>query len=542
MIRRLNIRTALFPVAILLLGGISMISCNKEDYVGKNPYAGAREPLDIKVNTLIALPASGTTGTVVTLQGKGFATYKDSNMVVKFNDVAGEIIEAGDSILKVKVPQEASSGMITVTVLHQVFQGPFFRVNGPIAIDSSFQSVPGAEGYISCIAFVPGGKYLLGGSFDDYGNSGLADGYHGLARINADGSLDRSFKIGKGVQGSVNAIAIQAGGDYIIGGSFNNYKERFKPNRIANIMRIHPDGSIDSTVITTQIGNQDTIPALNAYFDGSISSILQTPDSGKLVVIGAFKYFMTKDFTASTADSLRDSIRVDSIRMEGIARLNEDGSFDSSFNYNHTTHSSFAGANGPILDAAIQNDGKIIIVGQFTKYHDQPANRIARLNKDGSLDPTFNPGSGSDDGILSVDILDDGRYLIAGWFNNFNGIESNKIAILKHDGSLDNSFSVGKGQTAGPNSAIYKAAALKNNKILVAGSFDHFSGIKRDGTVILDMDGTVSTTFNNLGALEPTGLYISQILNVPNANATILVGGFTKYDLQFVNGIVKLKY
>ena len=534
-----NMTNSKFALLSFCLAGI-LFSCKKNVYVGKDPYANAKAPLQVKLNTIDASPASGAAGTTVTLTGNGFAKYKDSGMVVKFNDVDAEITQAGDSTLQVKVPVLASSGLITLTVLHQVFPGPLFRVKGTIFIDSTFHSLPGAaDGVISDIIFVPGGQYLIGGNFNDFDNSGLKDGYHGVARINADGSIDRSFKIGKGVSGSVNSMIVQADGKYVLGGSINNYSDRFKAGYISNILRVNTDGSPDIVIVNTQAGKSDTIPSLNAYFGGGVTKILQTPDSGKLVIIGSFKYYMSKDFTSFTMDGLRDSVKVDSIRMEGIARLNEDGTFDSSFNYNAATHSSISGANGSIWDAFIQSDGKVVIVGDFTKYHDMPANRIARLNRDGSLDNTFNPGSGPDDRVFSASPLPDGKYLIAGQFLHVNGMESRKVAVLNSDGTLNNNFSVGTGPTAGPDGIVFKATMLKNGKIFVAGTFDRFSDVKRGGTVILNADGSLSQQFNNLGALEGG---VTKILNVPNANATILVGGFTKYDLQTVNGIVLLKY
>lgn len=227
--------------------------------------------------------------------------------------------------------------------------------------------------------------------------------------------------------------------------------------------------------------------------------------------------------------------------MEGIVRLNEDGTFDSAFNYNSLTHSSYSGTNGPVYDAVMQNDGKVIIAGNFTKYHDQTANRVARLNTDGSLDPSFGTGAGPDDRVFSVSALNDGKYLIAGQFNNVDGKASRKVAVLNADGSLDKSFSTGKGPNAGPDGIVSAAARLKNGKLFVTGSFGYYSGIKRDGTVILNADGSISEEYNNLGAMKQGG-GVNQILNVPNANATILVGRFTDYDLQPVNRIVLLKY
>ena len=78
----------------------------------------------MKLNTVSASPASGTAGTTVTFTGNGFDKYKDSGMVVKFNDVQAEIIQVSESSLQVKVLDLASSGLVTLTVLHQVFPGP----------------------------------------------------------------------------------------------------------------------------------------------------------------------------------------------------------------------------------------------------------------------------------------------------------------------------------------------------------------------------------------------------------------------------------
>lgn len=515
-------------------------SCKKNEYVGKDPYAGAKEPLQVKINTTLSRPSWGEPGSAVSITGKGFSNYLDSGMVVKFNGVAAEIEKASDSVLTVNVPEMASSGLITVTIAHQVFPGPYFQVIGPIAVDTLFHAVPGAKGTINCIEFIPGGKYLIGGSFTDYDNSGFKDGLHGLARVNQDGTVDRGFKIGKGVGGTVNSVAVQASGKYVIGGSFNNYDDRFGGGKISNLMRLNADGSVDSLIVMKETGEEETVSAFNAYFDGTVSKILQTPDEGKLIVLGGFNFFMKKDFTMSTLDGMRDSVIIDSIQMQGMAGLNEDGSFDTTFNYDPGTHRSYIGPNGEINDALMQSDGKIIIVGSFTKYRDKQAMRIARLNQDGSLDNTFNAGAGPDDRVYTVALMPGGKYVIGGQFNNVDGKENRKIAVLNADGSLDNGFNVGQGPNAGPDGIVLKVGVLKNNKIFASGFFDYFSGIKRDRTVILDADGSVSNKFNNLGAM--VGFGVNDMVNVPNANASILVGAFSKYDLHTVSNILLLKY
>ena len=532
--------------AFFLVLGFVVASCNKVDYRGEDPYADAKAPLAIQFNSQFIQPESGGEGTVVTLKGEGFEKYKDSGLQVAINGIAGKIVEIGDSVLKMEMPAMASTGMVTLKVKHQVFPGPYFHVTGLMQIDPLFHALPGADGLINCIAFVPGGQYLIGGAFSDYGNSGMVYGYRGLARINADGTLDRSFNIGRGVQGVVNAVAVLPDGRYIIGGNISNYNERFRQGAIANITRLNSDGSIDSTIVVSQRSTpghtiNDTIPAFRAYFDGAVNRVLQMPYDDKLVVVGDFNFFMKKDFTYASADGLRDSVRVDSIRMEGMARLDRAGNLDSTFNFNLETQQGYDGPNGPVTDALMLSDGKILIVGGFTRYRNQPVHYIARLNEDGSLDPTFKTDEGTDDRILSAAVLPDGRYLIAGQFKTVGGAGRKGIALLKKDGSLDPSFDVGTAPDDGANGLILHAAVLKNDKILVSGIFDHFGGYQRNGTVVLNMDGTMSDAYNNLGAMSPSGL-ISDLLNVPNKNATILVGAFTAFDLQPANRIVSINY
>ncbi|WP_349314429.1 DUF5008 domain-containing protein [Chitinophaga sp. MM2321] len=529
-----------FSLAWTMVLLILMSACKKDNYVGKDPYADAKEPLKIKVDKTVATPAAGSVGATVTITGSGFALYKDSGIVIKFNDVPGEITALTESSITAKVPEMGSSGLITLTVNRQVFAGPKFRVTGPVTTDLSFASVPGADkGTIHAITYVPGGKYLIGGSFEDYDNSGAKDGYRGLARINGDGTLDHDFKVGKGIEGMVFSTVVQASGKYIVAGSISNYDNRFKNGYLRNIVRLHANGMYDSTVVVTPLGNRDTVPGLNAYLDGAVAVVLQTPDSGKLVLVGGFKYFMRKNYAGISFDGKRDSVIIDSIRMEGIMRLNEDGSFDSTFNYSTARRGSYPGPNGSIANALIQDDGRIMLVGTFTNYHGQQTGGIVRLNANGELDNTFNTGSGPDDRVLTISPVTGGRYLITGMFGKINGTESRKVAVLNADGSLYNGFSVGIGANAGPAGFINTAIQLKNGKIFLSGYFDAFSGVKRGGTVILDEDGKLSKGYNSMGSLGGT---ITRMLNVPNSNATIMVGSFSQYDLLTLNSIMLLRY
>src|SRR5690606_28871940 len=95
----------------------------------------------------------------------------------------------------------------------------------------------------------------------------------------------------------------------------------------------------------------------------------------------------------------RDSIIVDSTEAKQVIRFNTDGSLDKTYRFNNAENRSFEAANGKITNAIQQADGKIIIVGAFSRFDGQPAGRIVRLNTDGTVDPTFNVGSGANNSI-----------------------------------------------------------------------------------------------------------------------------------------------
>jgi len=76
----------------------------------------------------------------------------------------------------------------------------------------------------------------------------------------------------------------------------------------------------------------------------------------------------------------------------------------------------------------------------------------------GSLDITFNPGSGANSQVNSVAVQPDGKVLMAGQFMSVNGTNRRFIARLNADGSLDSSFDPGDGATGATFNTIYALA------------------------------------------------------------------------------------
>ncbi|MDQ4123196.1 MAG: FG-GAP-like repeat-containing protein [Acidobacteriota bacterium] len=173
-------------------------------------------------------------------------------------------------------------------------------------------------------------------------------------------------------------------------------------------------------------------------------------------------------------------------KTQSIARLNTDGSADTSFKVG-------AGANGAISNLFLLNDGKILVSGVFMQFDNQNRKNIVRLNSDGSLDTSFNPNFGTA-AVQIVVVQADGKMIITGDFTQINGTSRNGIARLNADGTLDASFESGSGFSASP--AIYRGLIQPDGKIILAGRFTSFNGTPRSSILRLNADGSLDIAFN----------------------------------------------
>lgn len=78
--------------------------------------------------------------------------------------------------------------------------------------------------------------------------------------------------------------------------------------------------------------------------------------------------------------------RMNGEECSGLVRLEQTGAIDHSFRC-QTSNDDL----GRVLDFAIQDDGRIVICGYFSQVNGIPRQYFARLNPDGSIDPTFRP-------------------------------------------------------------------------------------------------------------------------------------------------------
>lgn len=181
----------------------------------------------------------------------------------------------------------------------------------------------------------------------------------------------------------------------------------------------------------------------------------------------------------------------------------------------------------------VQPDGKILIGGGFLNYAGTGKNYLARLNSDGSVDDTFNPGGiGPDHLVQDMDLMPDGRILIAGNFVSYDGIQTQFVARLFANGILDYSFLVPPNTI---NGAVLAVAAHRDNTVLVGGEF-FTCGFTQPHIARFEPTGAVDTTF--LVGSGFTG-NVHDLLVLPD-NRILVVGDFYMYQNELCGRIAML--
>lgn len=317
------------------------------------------------------------------------------------------------------------------------------RLNQNGSIDTSFSSGSGFNDFATSSIVQSDGKIIVTGKFSSYNGSSK----NGIVRLNSDGSIDSSFAIGAGLGTSGIGFAILKRSDdkIIVVGSFLSYDST--PS--VNIASLNTDGSIDLSFFA------------GSGFNGNVFCVAQQSD-GKIVVGGTFSSYK-------------------STTIYGIARLNLNGSIDTSF-------STGSGINYLVYSVIQQSDGKLLLGGNFSLYNGVSKNNIVRLNSDGSIDSSFNIGTGFNDEVRCCIQQSDGKIVVVGLFTSYNGASKNKIIRLNSDGSVDSTFNVSSGFNFSPLNVIQES----DGKLIVSGIFTSYNGVTKERVVRLNSDGSIA--------------------------------------------------
>ena len=149
------------------------------------------------------------------------------------------------------------------------------------------------------------------------------------------------------------------------------------------------------------------------------------------------------------------------------------------------------GVNGIVLTVAPDPDGKILLGGSFVSVNGKSQYRVARAFSDRSLDQSFSSGSGANNTVYAIFAQPDGKILCAGNFTSYNGTSRSRLARLNSDGSLDTSFDPG----TGANDVIFAAIPAGDGGYFVGGLFTTYRGTARRGVAKINPDGTLNTNF-----------------------------------------------
>jgi uncharacterized delta-60 repeat protein len=357
------------------------------------------------------------------------------------------------------------------------------RLNISGLYDNSLRYYFGPSGSVRTISIQDDEKIILGGDFQNYENVPV----NYIVRINSDGTLDNTFNLGTGFNNVVNTTIIQSDGKILVGGEFNDYDGGL----FEKIIRLNSDGSVEGTF------------NIGSGFDGPVFTIDIQQDN-KIIVGGNFSDF-------------------DGNQVGFIARLNANGTFDNTF-------VTGIGFDDIVYDVKIQSDGKILVVGDFTNYDSNTIKRIIRLNTDGSIDVGFNVGGGLNGEAFTVDIQTDGKIIVGGDFSDYDGIPANKIVRINTDGTIDNTFVNG----IGFNGVVRDVKIQDDGKILVVGDFEEYNGTGAKRIIRLNSDGSIDGTF-----VYGTG-FNSEVYTIAiQSDNKILVGGvFNEYPLR--SGVFQL--
>lgn len=552
-----NIKYKIKPLLFLAMClGATFVSCKKQNGLTEDPYAGGKKPLDITFVTKTIEPDVVNAGDVLSVKVKGLNKYIN-DFKVYVNEVEAEVVTAStnDSTLTFKVPLTASTGSMWITSQGQSFFGPLVKVGGKVSVDATWQVVNGSSnntGFSTVydIEGLPNGNYFVGGAFNNFELRGTEKVPIGaIAQISGDGAYTTSgVAFGKGAGGAgryINSITrIATGsqaGKFIIGGSFTAFNStRINRQTLNNVARLNTNGSLDSLILTNVINskpqevykNGDTVSAFNAGVDGSVRKTFVFGE--QVYLVGSFNNYKRMYLPNSSYDEKVYDIT----RMRQMVRVNMDGTMDSTFHYNKSTRQSAVGANGVILDAMMQADGKLILAGTFTTFNGVQANRIVRINLDGSVDNSFSVGAGANGDIYSIRYnANTDKIVIAGTFTSFNGKGVTGVNLLNANGTNVSTFNA-QPLTGGIATFV---GQLNNGKIIVCGSFNKYGDYLRQGFMVLESNGQLAVGYNNTGGFQGS-VYDMLETSTSTGSQVILVGDILRFNTILPHNLLRLTF
>lgn len=418
----------------------------------------------------------------------------------------------------------ASGGITTSVYANDLYSGTAsssvsltnvtFTLVAPLSI---IGATINSSGLISIPAGTPAGTYTLNYRLSVIGNCTSSDTAT-VTILVTNPNTTPNIVAGIRANNTVNLIELQSTNKSIISGYFTTYNNIATPK----IARLNTDVTLDQTFVTTGPIPADYPP---------VDMVIQSDD--KIIVTGGFTGF------SGGSNGF------------GIARLLSSGSIDTSFNVGGVGTARNTGYTNNIPHAlALQSDGKVLLGGDFYYYNGVHRLGIARLNTNGSIDTSFNPSGLNTyyrSVVTGITVQSDGKILLLGFFSPPTaGATQKNIIRLNSDGSIDSTFAAGDtvgsasyNGTLGVSlySPIAKAVLQPDGKIIIAGAFNKYNGTNVKCLARLNSNGAIDYSFNITTGVERA---INELILEPNTNKLIIGGEFTLFGSTAVKKIIRL--
>lgn len=392
--------------------------------------------------------------------------------------------------------------------------GRLVRLNLDGSLDDQF--APALPAPCSLVAVRPDGKLVIAGG---------GDGLNYVDRLNADGSRDTSFQRYEGAN-FARALAVQPDGIILVAGEAGSSGQ---------VAWLNPDGTLNHT--------------LQAEVAGEIHAVAPAGE-GKVVIGGTFW-------------------QIDNRECPGVARLNIDGTLDTTFNPRMPS----VGPRPHVHSLAVKPDGRVIIGGVHPKVYPGMLEYsagyllILQLNADGGEDPNFTmqlgelihtpysvvrglavdysgeivacgsidrrgvvrlyqwgnpvesfmPNLQARSGVvMALSLLADGKALVQGQFEQVAGAARPQLARLNANGILDNDFT----PVLPPDCSVWAHAVQPDGKLLVSVGY----GEPRVNELLrLNADGSGDPNFHPAVRLGAGSSFIERLFVLPDGR--VLIGG-----------------
>jgi hypothetical protein len=280
------------------------------------------------------------------------------------------------------------------------------------------------DGYVNDVEYT-NGQYYVAGDYDYFWGADSEYNVNDLVRLNAAGELDEEFDFGSGASGEdgVGSVAVLSDGTLLLGNAYYNSVNGI--NFDGRMPRVHPDGSV-------------------SHFNSG----WWLDDIGDVIVVNGKVIFGFDD-------------------ESGLGRFFENGQPDWSFAWNEYNYGS------DDMRIVALSTGDFMVGNAYEVAEDMG---LARHDQNGVKNNTFKPLLALD-GYYSGIVKSGSSYYVTGWFNRLNNEPAQNIARLRGNYSVDKNF-----KTQQNFSYTWAPQAFADGKVVFQSEWYGFVKLNQDGT------------------------------------------------------------